>query len=297
MTQIKNKKVFLFLTVILSFMLMFSLAGCGDDEATTSSAGTGTTDGSGYIDVDSAGGDGSDDLSKYNEETSTATTGGDSGSAADTTNSSNKASGSGSTSSGSNSGTSGTSGTSGSSGTSGTSSGTQSDGEIKDQYATEIEKIPDGEPLPVEPEASTVNSAKSGTCTLSINCSTILNNMADFNQDKMSVLPSDGVILSTRTVTFYEGESVFDVLERETKNNKIHMEFSFTPMYNSVYVEGINNLYEFDCGKLSGWMYCVNDWYPNYGCSRYQVKQGDVIEWNYTCDLGADLGEDLSKWE
>ena len=36
-------------------------------------------------------------------------------------------------------------------------------------------------------------------------------------------------------------------------------------------------------------MYCVNDWYPNYGCGVYQVKAGDVIEWNYTCDLGLDL--------
>lgn len=33
-------------------------------------------------------------------------------------------------------------------------------------------------------------------------------------------------------------------------------------------------------------MYNVNGWYPNYGCSRYQVKDGDVVEWRYTCDLG-----------
>ena len=31
-------------------------------------------------------------------------------------------------------------------------------------------------------------------------------------------------------------------------------------------------------------------WYPNYGCSRYQLKQGDVVEWRYTCDLGEDVG-------
>ena len=34
----------------------------------------------------------------------------------------------------------------------------------------------------------------------------------------------------------------------------------------------------------------VNGWFPNYGCSRYQVQSGDVIEWLYTCDLGADVG-------
>ena len=68
------------------------------------------------------------------------------------------------------------------------------------------------------------------------------------------------------------------------------MEFENTPMYNSAYIEGIHNLYEFDCGELSGWMYKVNDWFPNYGCSRYQLQDGDVICWEYTCDLGVDVG-------
>ena len=40
----------------------------------------------------------------------------------------------------------------------------------------------------------------------------------------------------------------------------------------------------------SCWMYKVNDWFPNYGCSRYQVQPGDVICWVYTCDLGYDVG-------
>ena len=39
-----------------------------------------------------------------------------------------------------------------------------------------------------------------------------------------------------------------------------------------------------------GWMYKVNGWFPNYGCSRYQLKEGDTIEWVYTCDLGVDVG-------
>ncbi len=111
-----------------------------------------------------------------------------------------------------------------------------------------------------------------------------------FNKDKLEVLPEDGVIYSTRTITFYNGESVFDVLQREMRNNGIHMESVWTPIYNSAYVAGINNLYEFDCGELSGWMYKVNGWFPNYGASRYQLQNNDVIEWVYTCDLGRDIG-------
>ncbi len=159
----------------------------------------------------------------------------------------------------------------------------------QDEYLTD--PVPEGKPEPVEWQDVTVDNSTSYHCTMYIECSTILDNMDDFNEDKMSVLPSDGVIYAKKTVTFYEGESVFDVLLRECKNNGIHMEYEMTPMYNSNYIEGIHNLYEFDCGELSGWMYCVNGWYPNYGCSRYQLEDGDVIEWHYTCDLGRDLGQ------
>ena len=65
-------------------------------------------------------------------------------------------------------------------------------------------------------------------------------------------------------------------------------------MYDSSYIEGINHLYEFDCGKESGWMYKVNDWFPNYGCSAYTVESGDNIVWCYTCNgFGEDVG---STW-
>ena len=44
-------------------------------------------------------------------------------------------------------------------------------------------------------------------------------------------------------------------------------------------------------GNESGWMYKVNGWFPNYGCSRYALQQGDEICWMYTCvGLGEDIG-------
>lgn len=163
--------------------------------------------------------------------------------------------------------------------------------EGQDEYYTD--PVPEGKPQPVEPEDATIDESTTLTCTLYIECKTILNNMDDLTPSKTSIVPKDGVIMKKTTVTFYEGESVFDILDRETKNQKIHMESTFTPMYNSAYVEGIGNLYEFDCGELSGWMYSVNGWFPNYGCSRYEVQDGDAICFRYTCDLGADLGEEF----
>ena len=164
----------------------------------------------------------------------------------------------------------------------------------QDKYKTD--PIPEGKPHPVEPQEQEIvdNTLK---CTFSISCATVLDNMDILDKSKKEIIPDDGWILKPVTVTFNEGESVFDVLKQVCKDNKIQLEFSFTPIYNSSYIEGINNLYEFDCGSLSGWMYEVNEWFPNYGCSRYEVKNGDVIEWHYTCNLGEDVGGHYSVGE
>lgn len=127
------------------------------------------------------------------------------------------------------------------------------------------------------------------TCTLYIECGTILNHMDNLTAGKEGLVPGNGVIYGKRQVTFSQGETVFDVLLRETKNNRIQMEYSYTPAYGSNYIEGIHNLYEFDCGELSGWMYSVNGVFPNYGCSQYTLSDGDAIAFRYTCDLGRDL--------
>lgn len=134
-------------------------------------------------------------------------------------------------------------------------------------------------------------SSNALTCTFSIECSTILDNWDDLKDSKAEFVPADGWILYPSEVEFYEGETVFDVLKRVCNEAGIQMESEWTPMYDSYYVSGINNLYEFDCGKDSGWMYCVNSWYPNYGCSKYTLEDGDVVEWRYTCALGKDVGD------
>ena len=129
------------------------------------------------------------------------------------------------------------------------------------------------------------------SCVLSIRCDTALGSSA-LTPETAALLPDDGAILPDTSVSFVQGESVFDVLLRETRERRIQMEFSETPVYASVYVEGIGNLYEFDCGALSGWMYRVNGEFPNYGSSRCTLQDGDVVEWVYTCDMGADVGSD-----
>nr|WP_106784633.1 DUF4430 domain-containing protein [Lysinibacillus timonensis] len=132
--------------------------------------------------------------------------------------------------------------------------------------------------------------------TIGIYVKSLLNNMDLLHPSLRSeqYVPSNGVILgATRYELLTENDTVWDILVRATKEHNIQMEYQGVDqnIYNSVYVEGINHLYEFSAGELSGWMYSVNGDFPNYGSSQYILKDGDVIEWHYTVDLGRDLGE------
>lgn len=143
-------------------------------------------------------------------------------------------------------------------------------------------------PNPVNSEDAKITSEKK-RCTLTVKCSTILDNIDMLKPEKRSLVPDNGIIFPEKEVMFYEGESVFNVLLREMKRAGIHLEYVNTPIYKSAYIEGINNLYEFDCGELSGWIYRVNGLKPDYGCSRYPLSDGDRIEFDYTCNLGNDI--------
>lgn len=128
------------------------------------------------------------------------------------------------------------------------------------------------------------------TCTLEVRCDTLLNNLEQMTKEKAALVPEDGTLLAVTEVEFAGGNSVFDVFRQTMRSEKIHFEYVDASVYDSVYIEGIGNLYEFDCGPQSGWMYSVNDVYPGLGCSAYTLADGDVIVFSYTCDLGADLG-------
>lgn len=162
--------------------------------------------------------------------------------------------------------------------------------EVKPSLAPEKTTEPVSTPVPeitatqVPEEAETVN-----LCTIEIRCDTILNNMDAVAPEKRGIIPQNGVILAGSTVEFSDGETVFDILLRETKKNKIHLEFEGTTVYDSVYIEGIANIYEFDAGDLSGWLYRVNGKIPSVGCSLYKPENGDKIEFVYSCNMGMDL--------
>jgi len=148
-------------------------------------------------------------------------------------------------------------------------------------------------PAPTPPPGETIPMDTSFYVSLSVRVDTILNNMHLLCEEKHELVPASGVIFPVTQVRVEEGESVFEVLQREMRNAGIHMSSRFTPAFNSAYVEGIHNLFEFDVGPLSGWMYSVNGVFPNFGSSQYILSPGDVIAWVYTVDLGRDVGRGM----
>lgn len=114
-----------------------------------------------------------------------------------------------------------------------------------------------------------------GSVTIEINCNTI--------KDKMDT----PVIIEKTKCLIEEGDTPYDILLEVTAFNKIHLETNGST--ENIYVEGINNIYEFDYGELSGWMYFINGQSPQVSLSEYKLKSDDNIEILYTTNMGEDL--------
>ena len=165
---------------------------------------------------------------------------------------------------------------------------------VEESVVSEVSEISVEESSLIESSIEKISESKTA-CTISISCSTLLNNLDRVKKNKLAVIPSNAVILSAVREEFTEGESVFDVTKRVCMDRKIPFEFTLAPIYNTAYIEGIGNIYEFDCGSTSGWLYKVNGEFKSYGCSDCKLSDGDIIEWVYTCDLGKDVGNEYKE--
>lgn len=145
-------------------------------------------------------------------------------------------------------------------------------------------------PVTTVPEVTETQSHDQ--CSISISCSTVFDNKDKIDPAILAEQPSDGVIVPAVKVSIGEGDTVFDVLKQICDERSIPIEYSRIAATNNYYIEGINNLYEFDAGNLSGWMYSVNGKFPQLSSSQYTVSDGDVIEFVYSCSIGVDVGDD-----
>ena len=136
----------------------------------------------------------------------------------------------------------------------------------------------------------------SETVFIEINCADILNHLDDLDPvlNDPGYLPADGVILPLTEYVLRPGDTVFDLLLRTVRHNRIQMEYQGADKnaFKSVYIQGINYIYEFSCGPQSGWIFTVNGEFPDKGCSTYKLSDGDRVSWIYSCSLDSGYGID-----
>ena len=122
-------------------------------------------------------------------------------------------------------------------------------------------------------ENQTTEAKQEQSCEFLISCKTVLSNKSALQSNYQ--VPAGGKIYEKK-MEFEEGDTVMDVFKRTGVDIDI----------SKGYVAGIDGLYEFDCGKNSGWMYRVNGKFPNYMAGKCKLHDGDKVEWLYTCVRG-----------
>lgn len=139
--------------------------------------------------------------------------------------------------------------------------------------------------------AADITEEKMNFCSIEINCKTILKNSDRLKEKARQSVPSDGIILNQCSFEIKDGDVVLDVLLRICEEKGIEVSYVDMPVFNSCYIEGINGIFEKDCGSASGWMYSVNGEFPQVGANAFHVSEGDTIRFVYTCDGGLDIGD------
>ena len=131
----------------------------------------------------------------------------------------------------------------------------------------------------------TTPQSKTVTCTITVECKNIHKHMSQLKSGHERFVPNDGYIIHTESRTVDRGSTAYDVLKLACSAHGIRLTAKSTSY--GVYVVGINNLDEKDCGSASGWMYKVNGTVPMISCGKYKMDSGDNLVFYYVC-TGAD---------
>ena len=164
----------------------------------------------------------------------------------------------------------------------------KSNTEAKKKYAKEKESAADSKgekpkkALQKENDDKVTQTTSSEiNCSITIECKSILDNMDDLKKGHESYVPKNGIMLDNYKATLKSKSTVYDLFKKACNDKGI----TYTAEYGmySVYIAGINNIDEKDCGKNSGWMYSVNGSYPNVSVDSKKLKDGDKVVFTYTC--------------
>ncbi|EMR74105.1 hypothetical protein MBGDN05_00067 [Thermoplasmatales archaeon SCGC AB-539-N05] len=101
------------------------------------------------------------------------------------------------------------------------------------------------------------------------------------NSDETSikiVIFGDGWLVKDN-IFAYDGDTVFSILEEISERNDVSLEFTYYEQFDSILIDSIGNNQNGNDGKY--WQYYVNGDIPMVGCDKYNVSNGDCIEWRF----------------
>ncbi|MEE0944702.1 MAG: S-layer homology domain-containing protein [Clostridia bacterium] len=110
-----------------------------------------------------------------------------------------------------------------------------------------------------------------------------------------------GVIISSTRVPYTTGDSVADVTVRLLDalginydiSGSVDADFYLSKLKDFKLSDGyeVSSFGQGDGGSLSGWMVSSNDSFLSVGASDAVVNHGDNIKWQFSCQLGDDIGD------
>lgn len=122
------------------------------------------------------------------------------------------------------------------------------------------------------------------TVKMDINLTSILKNWEKLDEKLRdeAYVPKSGYLIQNQQIPIKDGDSIYDVLLRVAKQRRVHLDTKkFT---NSIYIKGINHIYEFSSGSRSGWMIKVNAELISTDAGSYELKPNDYLEIIYVTD-------------
>lgn len=98
---------------------------------------------------------------------------------------------------------------------------------------------------------------------------------------------NDGIVANNVKVEYNAGDTVYTILKRYCDEKGIKYKIKKS---SGAYVSMIDGVEEFNFGAGSGWLYSVDGKFLSLSCDKAPVKQGSIVRWVYTTDLGKSEG-------
>lgn len=107
-------------------------------------------------------------------------------------------------------------------------------------------------------------------------------NQTEIKEVKASLMLDygDGTIATYNDIELGEDITVFGLLKEVTSEN--NLEFSYNDKWQEmgIFIESINNVRN-DTAADQWWHYWVNNHYAQVAADKYELKDGDIVEWKF----------------